>query len=105
MPHRALVAAALFFSLAASAEAHPSAMSSFDARTASDSLTLTFHIDATSCVDLLARLDPVRAAVDKDDLPAHAAEILVYLDERFSIAESGAACARAEGSSAAYDAG
>ena len=94
----------LLLLLPARALAHPSALSTFDARTGDRQLDIVFALDATSCVDLLLRSDPTRGAVDKARLADHAAELAAYIDERFSLAEGDEACARARAHDARYDA-
>jgi hypothetical protein len=88
----AVVAAVL--AVAPGAAAHPSALSTFDARTDGKDVLITFLIDATSVVDLIGRASGGVLVVDKPAIPDHAATVVAYLDGRFSLGNGEARCQR-----------
>ena len=87
-----VVAAAL--AIAPAAAAHPSALSTFDARTDGKDVLVTFPLDATSVVDLIGRASGGVLTIDKPAIPDHAATVLAYVDGRFSLGNGEAPCKR-----------
>jgi hypothetical protein len=80
------------------AQAHPSAISRFEARTDGDAIDFRFVLDATSVIDLINRGLPQGPEQDKSRIPHQQESVLVYLDERFEVENAGKPCRRGDAS-------
>ncbi|GEM_PF-259754 len=76
----------------ARAHAHPSAISTFDARTDGRHINFEFVLDATSVIDLINRGQPLGPELDKSWIPAERRAVFRYIDRRFHVANSGRPC-------------
>lgn len=73
-------------------DAHPFAVSSFDARTDGRSIDFAFRFDSISVVELLQRSGEGRDGVQKKDIPNYEDELRAYFDAKFQVLNDGRPC-------------
>ena len=73
-------------------DAHPFAVSNFDARTEGSSIDFAFRFDSISVVELLQRKHPEVDEIKKKNIPDYYEELREYFDQKFHVYNDGQRC-------------